>query len=293
MKAQTNLSSFPTSNSVSSERILYTPSVFARTSLLYLQEAGSLKALKPHTSSRSNLKSYLCMVVLNGSGELLYGGKRYKLSKGDCVFIDCRKEYSHSTFEGDLWSLQWVHFSGASLSTVYDKYVERGGQPVFCSKAASHLVDLLIELYSLAVTSDYIRDMRINEKLGSLLTLLMEESWHPEINNISQKQFELYTIKDYLDENYSRKISLDELADTFFINKYYLTRIFKDRFGTTVNNYILSKRITVSKKLLRFSDKKIDEIASDAGFGDAQYFCRTFKKIEGITPGEYRKMWNS
>ena len=41
-------------------------------------------------------------------------------------------------------------------------------------------VSLLTDLYNLAATSDYIRDMRINEKLGTLLTLLMEQSWHPE-----------------------------------------------------------------------------------------------------------------
>ena len=54
---------FTNASSVDSSRILYTPSAFARTSLLHLQEIGSLEAIQPHTSARENLVSYLCFVV--------------------------------------------------------------------------------------------------------------------------------------------------------------------------------------------------------------------------------------
>lgn len=82
----------PQSSSVSSFRILYTPSTFARTSLLHLQEVGSLQAIHPHTSTRTDLVSFLCFVVLSGKGKLKYEGVDYELRASDCVFIDCRKE---------------------------------------------------------------------------------------------------------------------------------------------------------------------------------------------------------
>ena len=62
----------PQSSSVNSSRIIYTPSTFARTSLLHLQEVGSLQAIHPHTSKRSDLVSFLCFIVLSGEGELSY-----------------------------------------------------------------------------------------------------------------------------------------------------------------------------------------------------------------------------
>lgn len=66
----------PQSSSVSSSRIIYTPSTFARTSLLHLQEVGSLQAVHPHISQREDLVSFLCFIVLSGEGELKYeGGK--------------------------------------------------------------------------------------------------------------------------------------------------------------------------------------------------------------------------
>ena len=107
--------------SVQSDRILYTPSLFARSALLNLQEVGSLKARSPHTSTRSGLTSYLYFLVLDGEGSLTYEGRQYKLKQGDCVFIDCQKPYSHSTSE-NLWSLAWCHFYGTSMTAIYEKY---------------------------------------------------------------------------------------------------------------------------------------------------------------------------
>ena len=52
--------------------------------------------------------------------------------------------------------------------------------------------------------------------------------------------------------------TLDDLAERFFINKFYLSKIFKETYGTTVNNYLISKRITRAKQLLRFTDMTVD-----------------------------------
>lgn len=82
---------FSPSASVKSERILYTPTSFAKTSLLHLQEVGTLYAVKPHTSSRSNLASFLCFAVREGEGELVYEKEHFRLKAGDCVFLNCEK----------------------------------------------------------------------------------------------------------------------------------------------------------------------------------------------------------
>lgn len=316
----------PQSSSVTSSRILYTPSTFARTSLLHLQEVGSLQAIHPHTSTRTNLTSFLCFAVLSGTGSLTYEGTTYELLAGDCVFIDCRKAYSHSTgynagsnntsvnidstpacvnkttCEKDtanphtnpstsLWSLQWCHFYAPFLPAVYEKYKERGGRPVFHPDDLTPFTLLLTDLYNLASSSDYIRDMRINEKLGTLLTLLMEQSWHPESMTVSRKRLELAAVKEYLDEHYTEKIALADLSEHFFINKFYLSKIFKESYGTTINSYLISKRITRAKQLLRFTDMTVDEVGAAVGMGDANYFSRMFRKVEGISPREYRKQW--
>ena len=86
-------------SSVSSNRIciIYTPSTFARSSLIHLQETGTLQATHPHKNERNGLSSCLFFTVLRGSGKLTYDGETYALHSGDCVFIDCKKPYSHET----------------------------------------------------------------------------------------------------------------------------------------------------------------------------------------------------
>lgn len=277
-------------SSVQSDRILYTPSAFARGSLLHLQEVGTLKALHPHTSTRSGLVSYLCFLVLEGEGSLTYDGRKYSLKLGDCVFTDCRKTYSHSTSDC-LWSLSWCHFYAPFMPAIYEKYKERGGIPVFHLEDTMHFEVIFKQLYELAASSDYIRDMRINERLSSLLTLLMQESWNPENSTVSKKRMELAAVKSYLDEHYIERITLDELEARFFINKYYLLKIFKENYGSTISNYLIAKRITRAKQLLRFTKLTIDEIGCEVGMDGAGYFSRMFKKSEGISPKEYRKQW--
>ena len=77
----------PQSSSVSSSRIIYTPSTFARTSLFHLQEVGSLTALHPHTSKRADLVSFLCFVVLSGGGRIEVREGRVRInSRRLCVY---------------------------------------------------------------------------------------------------------------------------------------------------------------------------------------------------------------
>ena len=281
-----------TSNIVTSDRILYTPSSFARSSLLYLQEIGSLVANQPHTSRRSNLESYLFFLVKEGSGELVYDGVRYELCAGDCVFIDCEKAYSHTTDPENLWSLAWIHFCGENLSGIYEKYVSRGGKFVFHPGDITLFLAIHTSLFDVASSDDYIRDMRINSYLNELLTLLMAESWNPEEADDKRRSRDLLPVKRYLDEHYAEKISLDDLSDRFYINKYYLVKRFKSQYGVSVNSYLLDVRITHAKKLLRFTDKKVESIGLACGLGALTYFSRTFKKTEGISPSEYRSKWS-
>lgn len=276
---------------VTSNRILYTPSNFARVSLTHLQEIGTLQAERPHMSRRENLSSYLFFMVRGGAGQLQYTGNTYPLSAGDCVFLDCRRAYSHSTSH-PLWQLSWIHFYGPNLSAIYDKYLERGGRTVFHPEKLQPFLDLHSRLFQIAASDDHIRDMQINGELSQLLTLLMSESWHPKKGRASGlKKQSVLPVKEYLEEHYRERITLDGLAEQFFISKYYLTRVFKEEFGVSINHYLINFRVTKAKQMLRFSQEKLEVIGYACGLGAPHYFSRIFKQIEGISPSEYRERW--
>lgn len=289
-----NTSMFDDGLVVQSDRIIYTASAFAKANTIHLQEIGRLKALKPHISYRENLDSYLFFLVLEGSGTVNLEKKDYHLSAGDCAFLDCRRPYFHLTDTDDLWRLKWVHFYGSNMNGIYNKYLQRGGLPCFTSQYPQKYQELLDGLYDIAASDLYIRDMKIYEKLTALLSLLMEESWDPSAHSPSghtRSKCDIQAVKDHIDKHYTEKITLDTLAQTFYINKFHLTRVFKMAYGLSINSYIQQLRITQAKHLLRFSPLPIQTIAQRCGIDDANYFSRMFKKIENVSPGEFRKMW--
>lgn len=272
-------------------RILYTPSAFAKENLVHLQEIGRLTATSPHTSRRSGLGSCLFFLVEGGSGSLVYQGREYPLKTGDCVFINCRSPYAHTTGK-DLWQLRWVHFYGPTMDGIHQKYCQRGGLPAFTPSDLGPYTALLEEVRAVAASSDHLKDMKICLALTSLLTLLMEESWQPEgPASPTAKGSDLAPVKEYLEEHFREKITLDQLAAKFYMNKYYLAHMFKQQYGVPVNQYLQQIKITQAKQLLRFSDFSMEKIAAESGLGDANYFSRVFKKVEGVTPGEYRRLW--
>lgn len=283
---------FSPSSVVSSDRILYTPSPFARSSLLYLQEIGELEALQQHTSSREHLASCLFFMVKAGEGKLFYENREYQLQPGSCVFIDCDSPYAHAT-DTNLWTIRWAHFHGPALPSVYAKYRERGGQAAFSPSAAVFvkLEESWQVLMAAAKSDDYVRDMVINQHLAALLTVLMRESWHPEgKRNVSKGALAL-DVKEYIDGHFSEELTLDQLSGRFYINKYYLSKSFKAQFGQTLSSYIQMVRVTQAKRLLRFTSKTVEEIGEMVGIRPASYFSEVFNAVEGVSPSVYRKMW--
>ena len=75
------------------------------------------------------------------------------------------------------------------------------------------------------------------------------------------------------------------------MDKHYLARRFKAEYGTTVTQHIHHLRITQAKWMLRFTDKTVERIGLECGAGELTYFSRLFKKLEGVSPSEYRSLW--
>ncbi|MUV37270.1 Histidine kinase [Lentibacillus sp. JNUCC-1] len=96
---------------------------------------------------------------------------------------------------------------------------------------------------------------------------------------------------DYIHNNFKAyDMSLEKLAAEFKLSVPYLSRFIKEQFGSTFSNYVFSLRLEEVKKQLLSSNQLIKDIITDVGYRDVSNFTREFKKIEGMTPGQYRKM---
>lgn len=272
--------------------VRYGSSVFTRTSLLHIQEMGVSRALcyKAYTVSARN--SFLLLIVSKGKGSVTQNDNCYNLQAGDCVFLDCKKDIVVSSSE-DLLQIHWIFFYGPNMKAIFEHYMEFGGVQMFHLKQTKPYLSCFQSIYEEVLRDDFLKEMRIYEKLTGLLVMLMEECCNPDIcSGYSQsrpKKQDLQEVKEYLDQNYRSKITLDSLAEKFFINKFYLARIYKEQFGISITSYLLKVRVMHARQLLRHTNLPIEKVGHECGISDANYFSRMFKKEEGISPGEFRK----
>ena len=101
-------------------------------------------------------------------------------------------------------------------------------------------------------------------------------------------QFKL-PVQAYISEHYTHPIRLEEIARAFSFNPAYFTQLFRRHFGMTLVQYLTWYRVQRSQELLTGSHIPLEEIAFQNGFSSYSYFCATFKRLTGITPGEFRR----
>lgn len=277
----------------SSERVIVTPTRFALSSCLYVQEVGRLKSLKPHMSARENLDSYLFLIVLSGEGNVNYKGETHQMSFGNCALIDCKQKYYHISSRERPWELMWVHFNGERAASLYEQFMRINPKGIFRSSNVHNYKRPLEEMLRLNSEHDNLTEIMSNKYITDIITQCCLDSQYETNESDNSLKSKLPEIREYLNENYTNKILLEEIAAEFYVSKFHLSREFKNEYDITIGNYLLNLRIGRAKELLRFTRMPIEEIAGECGISDTSYFTKVFRKSEGMTALEYRHKWGS
>ena len=294
--------------------IVHTPSDFAKANLIYLQEIGGQRFSSPR-SEEGGKDSYLFFIVIGGRGQLQYDNVRYELAEGYCSLLDCRKPYCCYP-ESDELFLHYIYFTGSRMPEIYQEYIINGGVPCFRSYGPRMYQQEWQQIYTIASLRTKValleksgkepkrsggqeerfasfsigRDMEMYSALVSLLTDLVKAGKHARASaRRSLQKRNVQDVKEYLEKNYQKKLYLDDLSEIFFINKFYLIRLFREQYGTSVNEYLIQIRLSHAKELLRTTKMSIREISDSCGFNNSNYFYKLFRKREGISPGEFQR----
>ncbi|WHH59079.1 helix-turn-helix domain-containing protein [Petroclostridium sp. X23] len=169
-------------------------------------------------------------------------------------------------------------------------------QQVFV-RLVNGIVELIINM-GMTVDEIFGKQANLYEQLAAQETIEDIKVWlmkicrtiSDEINstNSDKSQKNAERILEYINENLSKDISLNEVADLIGFSRAYVSKIFKDYTGKNYTDYVNGNRIEKAKQLLKDSQLSIKEVGFRVGFNSIQTFMRTFKKYEGITPGQYR-----
>jgi two-component system, response regulator YesN len=129
------------------------------------------------------------------------------------------------------------------------------------------------------------------EELGNCLYGAVQEI----MENVQTKKEEslgstITTVKSFIDNNFSKDITLENTARYFHLSPPYLSRVFSKEVGVPFKKYLTNIKLNHARLLLLSTNMSINEIALEAGYRDISYFCRMFKKNVGMSPNEYRKI---
>ncbi|MDB8711362.1 helix-turn-helix transcriptional regulator [Mediterraneibacter gnavus] len=265
------------------------PSTFSRKALLYLQLICSGTFSSKHYTIRKDLPSYLIAHTFWGKGILRYEGREYELNPNDLFFIDCRKKHEYFAVSPKGWGYRFIHFDGYSMAEYYKKILE-SENICFTFPNDSHLYRLFKDLILINHESDPNNEIISNRILTDMITEIFCQL--PQYKESNSPKF-IAELCDYLQNSFTKKLSLDDIAAECNLSKYYMCREFKKYTGKTIFNYITDLRISLAQRLLRYSNLSINEIAENIGFEDHNGFYRTFMQREEMSPSTYRKYWKT
>lgn len=100
---------------------------------------------------------------------------------------------------------------------------------------------------------------------------------------------ECAAVRHYIDNHFKENINLDMLSELVHVNKYYMVHSFTKEYGISPINYLISRRIEESKYLLSDTDHSLSQISHMLGFSSPSYFSQSFRRLEGISPMEFRR----
>lgn len=166
----------------------------------------------------------------------------------------------------------------------------------------------LVELFVLVHVTAFQNGLREKENENYLLEIfnhedyLKLEKWCKDrlvevittINTVHNKKNNRIIVqaKEYIYENYSRDITLEEVAKVVSVTPHYFSRLFKEETGENFIEYLTIFRIKKAKKIMDTTNLNIKEICYKIGYSDPNYFSRLFKKVEKVTPTDYMKNSN-
>lgn len=147
--------------------------------------------------------------------------------------------------------------------------------------------------YGFRYRENYLREIQSCQDYEELRRWFLEKTMAVCRGMATTKEKESESVvakaKAYIDENYDKDISLDEVSRMVDISPYYFSKLFKQEQGENFIEYLTRTRMQKARQLLKDQNYSIKEICAMSGYSDPNYFSRIFKKYEGMTPSEYRE----
>lgn len=239
-----------------------------------------------------------------GHVSYLINDRIYKLAPGDLILMHGMTLHKAMLEQNDVYKRTIIHFDPEYVSKhIQPSYTDNLLLPFTELKnvhlslkdaAREECESMLNKLEQLMLMKDdnAYAYQKSHVVLLELLLFINEQCQQPMQNqhhSTTTQERHTQDIITFIEQHFSEEITLDQLQNHLHLNKYYLSKTFKEVTGTTIFQYLLERRIYAAKLLLVDSQASITEICMEVGFKHLAHFSRSFKQATGMTAEQYRR----
>lgn len=235
------------------------------------------------------------------SGNIKIEGKRYTFNDGDVVLLNTNELHYYSINEAPIYERTTIYIKESILDNfdcenkiLFDAFYKRKkgtGNFIESEKVKKHGIDKLFKsILDYTQKGDSISEVlavcKIIELLAELNNLMIPcEQIEMEY---SSENPVIKEVLNFLNENFCEQLTVKDVAEKFYLSKFYLCRLFKENVGISLWDYVIMQRIMYFNELVK-ENISIEEACYKVGFRNYSNFFRLYKKYMNITPSEFKK----
>lgn len=216
------------------------------------------------------------------SGEGVINGQRITENMAFISFENNRLNYYPS--RTDPWSYIYLRLRGDDVKRAFEEHHFSLGVTVV--KFSN--MDAIFQILSLYNVLSGKNSPDADKIIANAVFLLFESSHQIPPTQSKPKQH-VEGMVDFIEKNYYKKISVEELAERFYLNKNYIRTIFVKELGLSPKQYIQKMRMERAAFLLTETNEDVSLVAKSVGYDDALLFSKMFKRYHELSPTEYRR----
>ena len=230
---------------------------------------------------------YLIHYVISGKGLYKVGNSTFSLEAGDTFLVYPNTEVIYYADESDPWEYAWVGFTGSDASMILKATDFSINTPVLRQTAFGNAIHRqILHIYD-ARGNEFENAIEMTGRLYTMLALFVKgsskENSQNSANSYVQKGIEFIT------SNYSYNITVEDIANYVGLSRSHLFRSFEAILGQSPKEFLTEFRMKQACYLLEHSDLSITAIANSVGFDNSLYFSKSFHKLKGLSPKEFRQ----
>lgn len=224
---------------------------------------------------------YVFEYVVKGKGYIETPEEKYTVEAGDFYFLNKLCYHIYYSDPDEPYEKIFLVLKGSFVDFLVSGY--RLSNSVYVKKC--NLDGLMTQ-----IINHLSREGPINyDRLSVWVLEIFQQLFPPPYQSKTNTNFIPEMIKNYIDAHINEKITLDDISNNLYISKSHIERTFKEEYNQTPMAYCANQKISQVASMLVTTNHSISHIAQQFGYSDVKYMAKTFKKIKGKTPMEYRR----